>query len=171
MILFRSYFSARKTEILQYLFIALSWILGLLSSFLVFRKHIITLMCPLIIDRVSIVGMIVALIFPIFLLYILLSRCNIYFILPVIYFKAFLYMCCCLSITLAFGDAGWLVRILMLFSDSVSVLLLLFLSFSFIKGKSGVLERYFGFSVLLLFVVGCMDYYFISPFTMMLLKY
>lgn len=171
MISIRSAFSIRKKENLQILLITLSWIFGLLSSLLVLWKFSDTLMCPLIFDRVSIVGMIVSLIFPLSLSYILLIRCNIYFSIPVIYIKAFLYMSCYLSITLAFGGAGWLVRTLILLSDSISAVLFLFLFYTYAKGNREALNRCFMISIFVLFLVGCFDYYIISPFTMMLLKY
>ena len=171
MLSFCSFFSLRKTEIFQILLIILSWVLGLLSSVVVLSQYSFSLMCPLNFDRVSIVAMIVSLVFPIVLSYILLNRCNIYLVLPVIYLKSFLYMSCYFAITLTFGSAGWLVRTLVLFSDSVSVLLLLILCYRYITKNKVALYRFFRIAILILFLIGSLDYYIISPFIMTLLNY
>lgn len=167
----RLVFGLRKTENLHILLIILSWVLGSLSSVFILFQYSFSLMCPLILDRVSIVAMIVSLISPIVLLYILLNWCNIFFVIPVIYLKAFLYMSCYFSITLSFGSAGWLVRSLVLISDSICVILILFLCYQYITRNSTVFYRSFKISILIMFLIGSLDYYIISPFIMMLLNH
>lgn len=172
MISLHSVIALRKTARMQVLLTALSWILGLLSAVAaVLCQHSFSMMYPFVFDRVSIVGMIASLVLPIILSYILINRCNIYFALPVLFLKAFLYMCCYYSISVAFGSAGWLVRALVLFSDSVSVVILLFFFYMYVAGDTGVFHRLFRIAILALLVIGCLDYYVISPFILMLLNY
>lgn len=161
----------RKTETYCLSFIAITWISGLLCALLYIKQFSFSLMYPLHIERVSIVGMIVSLILPIILLYILLNRCYFYLILPVIFLKSFNYMCCYLCITYSYGTAGWLVRTLLLFSDTVSVIILLHFCYRFAAGNKIGMTSYFKYTFAVLIIVGCLDYYIISPFILMLLNH
>ena len=161
----------RKTGTYCLSLIIITWISGLLCALLYIKQASFSLMYPLYVERVSIVGMIVSLIFPIILLYILLNRCYFYLTLPVIFLKSFSYMCCYLCITYSYGTAGWLVRIFLLFSDTVSIVILLHFCYRFAAGNKTGIIRYFKCAFAVLIIVGCLDYYIISPFILMLLNH
>lgn len=167
----RSDFGIRKTETFYISLLITSWIAGSVLALFVSKQTSFSLMYPLRVERVSIVGMIVSLIFPITLSYILLNRCCFYTIIPVIALKAFFYMYCFYAITCSFGTAGWLVRILLLFSDTFSVIFLLIYCYRFAAGNRNDMLRLYQIMLLFLILVGSLDYYVISPFIMMLINY
>ena len=73
----------------------------------------------------SIAGIILVQLFPLFLSLIACRLHRPYLIIPVAFFKAFSFAYCAFGIILAFGDAGWMMRWLFLFSDSIMVVFLL----------------------------------------------
>lgn len=168
---FRFAMDLRNSVVLRICLIVISWILGSLSALLFIKLSFISLMYPVFVERVSIVGMIASLILPIFLSYILLCRGYFYTILPVIFLKAFGYMYCYFCITYSFGSAGWLVRAFLLFSDTVAIILLLHFVYRFAAGDNTELLRSFRSAMIVLMLAGCLDYYIISPYIMMLINY
>jgi hypothetical protein len=68
---------------------------------------------------------------------------------------------------IAFCDAGWLVCALLLFSDSFSVLILLSQCFCAAAGESSSIYSYLAITLL----IGCADYFIISPFAVMLFDF
>lgn len=163
-----SFFGRRNTKITL---IFIFWLAGLLSALLILRRTSLPLMYPLRVERISIVGMIVSLILPFILSYILLNKGYFYLVLPIIFLKALGYMFCFCCISNNFGAAGWLVRLLLLFSDTIAVLLLLHSCYQYVTGNRNSLFRYFQIAILVLIICGCLDYYIISPFIMMLINY
>lgn len=161
----------RKTMTYRLYLIILFWFFGLLSALLVLKLTPYSLMYPLFIERVSIVGMIVSLTFPFIFSYILLNRGYFYLVLPIILLKAFGYMFCFCCYSKIFGTSGWLVRSLLLFSDSIAVFLLLYYCYRYATGNRKGSFQYFRFSILALILSGCLDYYIVSPFIMMLINY
>lgn len=161
----------RKKSVYQISVLVLSWVLGSLSSLLFAKHYCFSLMCPLTVERVSIVGMIVSLTLPFILSYILLNRCHFLTIIPVLFLKAFGYMFCYYSITYFYGTAGWLVRLFLMFSDTFSVFILLHFCYRFASGKTDNMLRYFQIAFMVLILFCCLDYYVISPFSMMLINY
>ena len=107
-----------------------------------------------------------------FIVFYICIRCSVFFcVLPLAFFKAFAFMYCFAGITVAYGDAGWLVRFLLLFSDCFSMpLFLWYMGRSILRTKDRT-DRDIWFCILVLAVVRCMDSYVISPFAMELLKF
>ena len=80
-------------------------------------------------------------------------------------------MSCLGALVLCYGNAGWLMIVLMMPSDLVSTFLLLTL---WLDTASGVV-RSSGYNAIAYLVFpalfGCFDYYVFSPFVLNLLKY
>lgn len=161
----------RKTLRFRLFALATTWILGLLTSvYLLFKTSFASLMYSVASDRVSIIGLLVSLVFPILFSYILLRCFHFYYILPIVFVKAFTFMCCYGWIMIAYRNAGWLICGLLLFSDGFLVVFLLQL---WLHSASGQLysSRLFARSyILALLVIGCIDYFAVSPYVSMLLK-
>lgn len=114
--------------------------------------------------QVSIVGLATVSILP-FLLsaFAVLISCPV--LLPVIVFsKAFLFGTCAAALDLTFGSAGWLVRMLLMFSDiaSLPVLYWLWLRCSSLNPRG--LLRDFLFALLVTGCIGGIDIWIIAPF-------
>ena len=161
----------RKTFCFGPFVLAITWILGLLASvYLLFKTSFTSLMCSVLFTRISIIGLFVSLVLPLLLSYILLRCLHFYCILPFVFFKAFSFMCSYGSVMIAFGNAGWLVSGMLLFSDSFLVVLLLQL---WLHTASGQLYSPLIFArsyVLALLVIGCFDYFAVSPYVSILLN-
>lgn len=162
----------RKTLYTRSFLTTLTWISGLLAGvYLIYETSFASLMCSVLFSRISIIGLFVSLVLPLLLSYILLRCFHFYCILPIVFLKAFSFMCCYGSIMIAFGNAGWLVAGMLLFSDCFLVVLLLLLWLRVASGRS-CSPRFFTMSYILVsLVIGCFDYLVVSPFASILLNY
>lgn len=146
--------------------LALSWLLGLVCGGWVFRiagsdlPSLMLLACQ---GQLSIVGLLSSA-----LLALLFSALAVYFSLPGLvlvpaFIKAFLISWFFCGIYSAFGTAGWLVCLLLMFTDLCSGVLLFAYSRRFISGE----RRYFPELSCLCAVLGCLtaavDYSFVAP--------
>lgn len=118
----------------------------------------------------SAIGLVCVLLIPL-----LLSVLAVYFsipaaILPICFFKAFAFGYCSCGILLSFRSAGWLVRLLLLFSDSLMLMPLLWLWLCHIKGSRIRLKRNTMVCLLTALAIGAVDYMYISPLLALLLK-
>ena len=118
--------------------------------------------------RVSIIGFLISLAFPILLSYILMRCFNSYWILPIVFLKALIFMCCFGSIVIIYRNAGWLASGMLLFSDFFLVVLLLYFWFRALSEKGFVAVSTILLYVLASFLIGCFDYFFVSPYVTML---
>lgn len=125
-----------------------------------------SLMRLLCISKVSIVGLIVSAFLPYFLLVIILHSCNLLFSLLFLAFRGMLFGYCMFSVIGVFGDAAWLICILLMFS-SCFLNLILFNSFICIK-------RFTLFncipSVFALICIMIIDYFLVAPFLGLLMN-
>ena len=129
-----------------------------------------SLMPTVSLSRLSIVYHILWLCVPFFILYFLLRISKLYLILPFVFGKAYIYFFCKFSFRLAYGTAGWLVSELVFFSDSILMCVLLFFwNLPDIKGRK--LDRLAAICLIVLFLVGIIDYCAVSPFVETLLNY
>ena len=162
----------RKTLHTKAIFVASSWLFGLLASaYFVHQTTFASLMCSVLFLRISIFGLLTSLAIPLFLTYILLRFFSFYYVLPLVFLKAFSFMCCYFGITSAFGNAGWLVSGMVLFSDFFLVTLLLLQWFNAATGKMYSPEKYLVVYCILPIIVVCFDYLVVSPYAAMLLNY
>lgn len=82
----------------------------------------------------------------------------------IVFIKAISVGCCSCGMLVVFSSAGWLIRFLLLFSDSLVIVLLLWFWIRNIAGD----RRKFYFDLLLcsvlVFFISCIDYFAVSPF-------
>ena len=119
---------------------------------------------------VSFLGLAVVLLLPL-----LVSFSAFYFdapilVLPIVFLKASVFSFCSCCVLFAYGDAGWLVRLLMLFSDSVMLGVLCWYWLQHLDCKRFELKQNTILCLLVAVMIGITDYMYISPFTAMLLQ-
>lgn len=162
----------RKTLPIKVLSVAITWVTGLLAGFIFLHQTtFISLMCSVHFLRTSIIGLLFSLAIPLLLTYILLRFFNFYCILPLIFLKAFSFICTYSGLMITFGNAGWLICGMILFSDFILVVLLLLQWFHAAIGKKcRPLEEIIVYCLIPIFTV-CLDYLVVSPYVAMLLNY
>ena len=143
------------------------WLLGVLLGFsaaLQAGENVAVLMCRISFGSVSIVDLLLSCLFPFLIAAIAAYLSEPWLLLIVCLLKAFLFSFCAFGISLAYGSAGWLVRILLLFSDLILLPILYFYCYFLLKkgfGRAKVLSYIVCAAVL---VVGFVNKYFIVPF-------
>ncbi len=84
--------------------------------------------------------------------------------LPVVFLKAVSFASVSLGLLTGFGSAGWLMRLLLMFSDLCSLPLLMIFWIRYLPGERSL--RFSGIAVFLFcaLAIGSIDYCFVSPF-------
>ena len=153
----------------QYILFCLFYFLGLIAGALyIYRYPFYSLMRLSVYSQMSIVVGVVVTALP-FIVYYIIFRClSFYWILPVAFLRAFAFMYCFGGTTLAYADAGWLMRCLLMFSDCLSVPLLLWFAVRGLLRGFAISERCLGICLLCICAIKCVDSYVVSPFAMRL---
>lgn len=100
-----------------------------------------------------------------FILSTLLIRSHIPFATLLITFtKALSFGFCACGTVVAFSSAGWLIRSLLLFSDSIIVVLLLWFWIRNIAHSGNHLNADISICAVFTFTISCIDYFAVSPF-------
>ena len=136
-----------------------------------YKNAFVTLLSDLRFSSVSIAGLCICAFAPLFLSFIfVLFSCPVA-LLPLCFCKAFSFAYCSSCCFLNFGNAGWLIRFLFLFSDTCSLLPLLWFGLRHIDGSLNLVKRDFIICNAFLLLICSLDYFCISPFFMMLINY
>lgn len=88
---------------------------------------------------------------------------RFFLLIPVVCIKAFLFGFSCCLINLLFGDAGWLMRWLLVFTDSFLVIPLLCYWFKNTLKPSCDAYQGVGAYIILVLVLLCLEFYCIKP--------
>ena len=115
-------------------------------------------------ERATLYGLLITALLPL-----ALSALFCYFsapvlVLPVCHIKAFAFSFCSVCVLRTFEDPGWLIRSLLLFTDSFALLPLLWFWLRQIAGNSRTLRRDFLISFLAALTICVLDFLFVSPF-------
>ena len=150
-----------------YFYLAICWCLGLLCGTILFQRadpSFFSLMRSACVGPVSIVGLLGVSLIPFLLSAFAVFISAHWLLLLICLLKAGCFAAVSLGIMEAFGTAGWLVRILLLFSDSISVILLYIFWLRHLCGR----RRFCCLDMLLFFslstLLSSVDYCIISPF-------
>ena len=145
---------------------------GLIAGFLYTTQYTFSsLMRLLVYPQMSIVWGCLVSVIPFIVFYIFLRCSAYYFLLPLAFLKAFTFMYCFAGISIAYADAGWLVRLLLLFADCFLVPLFLWFAGRSLLHKQEKLNKDIWICIFVILAVRCVDSYVISPFTMKLLLF
>ena len=91
--------------------------------------------------------------------------------IPIAMGKAICFSFCASCLIFAFEDAGWLLYRFYLFSDSISVIILIWFWNRHISSNTDSLNKHLIFSLTAIFVISMSDYFLVSPFVRMLWNY
>ena len=147
--------------------LVLCWIFGLFAGYFFIIGHgdsISSLMHTAVNQRVTIVGLVLTLFFPLIISAMAVHLRSPLVLLVLVFLKAFCFSGCYFAVGIAFKGAGWLVRWLLLFSDSCMVVMLLWLWLEIIAGEVHTFKHSLITCVISAIIVGCIDYFVISPF-------
>lgn len=156
------------------LLLGLLWVVGLLFGFLLanhLSEAVFTMMRMAAQTPVSIVGLIIVIYFPLFLSVVALKISKPVLILPIAFFKALLYGFSTAAIMISFRDSGWLVVRLLLFSETIMVVVLLWFWFRNLYRRTNTFRKDIIVCFLIATLVFFADIYAVSPFLVSLFHY
>lgn len=154
--------------------IILFWCLGLITGYFFGMQtpvQILSLMRTSLSERVSIVCRMISLFLPFFFFFVILRFLTPVLFIPLAFLKAYSFAFCYCCISIAFGYAGWLMRIFYLFSDSCSLVLLIWFLLSHFTWEREKNIRELAVCFAVIGLLSCFDYFIASPFSAMLMNY
>jgi hypothetical protein len=87
-----------------------------------------------------------------------------------LFIKAVIFSVVASNVTLAFGQAGWLARILLLSADSALVILLLFFALRSVGSRVAFIVKNAAYSAIAASLIIFLDVYFVAPIAAVLLN-
>lgn len=168
--LFTSFFHCRTPRTT----LALLWICGLLTGSLVSLSAdeiLAPTMLAAISGGLSISGLLLVLLFPLLLTAAAVFISRPVFLYPVAFLKAFLFAFTGIGLLLSLASSGWLIRCLLMFSDSLLLPFLWLLWLQIVSGPDRFAMRRFLTVSLLALLTGILDYFLVAPFLAGLLTF
>ena len=147
--------------------LAVLWLLGLLSGSLV-SLSAGTLLAPTMRSAVSggmsIFGLLAALLLPLLFTAMAVFISQPALLFPVVFLKGFLFSFTGSGVLAAFGTSGWLIRVLLMFSDLLVLPLLWWVWIQVFSGERNTVLRCNALAFVIAVVIGCFDYTLVAPF-------
>lgn len=152
-------------------FLACAWVSGLvLGAVLPANDFLVSAMRRAAAGPVSITGLLAAILLPFLFSAFAVYSSEFWLLIPIAFIKAFLFSFSGAAVIYSFGQSGWLVRLLLIFSDS---LMLPFLWWYWLQALSFGKTRFLFNSICVLiaaFIIGSLDFTVISPFLVKVLS-
>lgn len=147
--------------------LALIWCVGMLFGALASLTADISYsstMHAALFGSLSISGLLAALLLPL-----LITAFAVYFskpiwILPLAFLKAFMFAFTATGLMVSFGSAGWLVRLLLMFSDTLVLPILWLVWLLSLESGSDAAFRYCLPAAAFIFLICCFDFTVVAPF-------
>lgn len=155
------------------LFLASFWCTGLILGVYAasLTDNILpSLMRSAVYSPVSIVGLLGVYLLPFLFTAIAVFLSKSWLILPICFYKSFSYGMCAHAVTLTFGNSGWLLQLLFLFSDTVMLFLLCWFWIRHIAGMRVSVVRDATICIVVFIILGILDCCCVSPFLAMLIN-
>ena len=152
--------------------LAFVWSSGLVSGIFFFKKVssvFLSLMRGAFLESVSIVGLLTSLYLPFLIAAFFAFIMQPQLMLILCFCKAFIFSCCGYAAISAFGTAGWLVRILLQFSDCCIIPFFFWFCLRNVSGSCVRMKRDVLFCSLVTLSVVAFDFCVISPFLVKLI--
>ena len=152
---------------LSYFVLALFWFTGLILGItcsLAADESVFALMRLAPRCQVSIVGLFAVMLLPFLFTAVAVWFHKPWLILPIACFKAVSFGYSNLVTVLSFGSAGWLVRILLLFSDICTLPVLCWLWLRYIPGNRSLKHSDLAVCIVAILIIGCIDHCFVLPY-------
>ena len=140
------------------------WCCGLVWGCSIYEPSYLSLMHCAVSEPVSIIGVFACVYLPLIITYFSFLTDKPAALMVVCFIKA---ASCCFSGQLVFryfDSAGWLIRLLFLFSDSINLLILLYLWIHHLGGKSSELKRDLLIAAFFCTVITIVDLFVVDPF-------
>lgn len=166
--------TAKFRQIHSLFVLAFCWIFALgLGYILACSTQEITpsLMHRIVREPVSIVGLAGMLFLPVILSAIAARFSMSWLMFLIAMLKGVCYGFCTYQLLIAYCDAAWLFRFLLMFSDSCMLIPLFAFWIRHLNGSNLYLRRDTIVLLLVSFAVGCIDYLAVSPFVLRLIEY
>ena len=112
----------------------------------------------------SVFCLLVANLIPIILLYFFLKFSLCLLCYPLLFFNGVCIACCGIGLYYLFADSAWLIRIFLMFSNSIAAVFFWFLLFRNISGLRVYLQNDLYLSLVSISVISVVDFYLIAPF-------
>lgn len=120
---------------------------------------------------VSIVDLCCSILLPFIFTAVISCNKKTYLLLPFSFLKSLTYSLILASTTFVFSSCGWLVRSLLLFTDSIVIALLYWYLVRHINGQQTTAKRDLLVILLLSITTGILDVFFVAPYLAALLNY
>lgn len=140
---------------------------GFLLGFLLFlhtTNNFTSLMCSAPFERVSIVGVVCVVAVPFLFSVIAVHFSALIMLFPIAFLEGITFSYCACHVVQAFSDAGWLVRCLLMFSDSAMLIPLFWFMCRNISGKSEAFKQEILVCGFCAVAIGLLDFFMVSPF-------
>lgn len=121
--------------------------------------------------RVSIVGLGILLLLPLFLSFLCIHCGRPKLLYGICFLKSFMLGLCAMGCFYAFGSGGWLVRLLVQFSDLITFPILCWFMLRCISNSGKGIQRDYILCNGAFLLVGILDFFYISPYLVMLIDY
>ena len=142
------------------LLLALFWcvglVLGVRAAFIV-DNVFVSLMRLAVSSPVSIVGLLGSCLLPFLFTALAVFLSQDWLILPVCFLKSFTYGLCAKTIALTFGDSGWLIQLLFLFSDTCMLSVLFWFWIRHLAGNKATVVRDTAICIVVFIILGTLD--------------
>lgn len=150
------------------------WTMGLMSGVFLLscvRDSAPALMRPAVYGQVSIVGLLGGILLPFLISWIATSLSMLWLLYAVCFFRAALFGFCALGISLGFGSAGWLVGLLVLLPDALTMPALFWFCLRRLNGGGRAWVRDAGICCICIAVAGAVEICLAAPFLAELLSF
>ncbi len=150
------------------------WVLGFVCG-LYFISSSCDIFHPLLKEitfiRPSIVGLLSVVYIPVFISFIAICISSHWIVFLFVFIKSFAFCCCICGVAETYGYSSWLIRLLLLFSDSaVTVGMLLFWCRALNFKRSRALRELCILTIVFT-AIGIIDFFLVSPYLVMLMNY
>lgn len=127
-------------------------------------SDLLSWMCTVPRHSVSIIGLLTVIGLPLILSFLTVYSGHDWLFIPICFFQAFSWSyCSCLAIS-AFGTAGWLVEIPLMFSSSLLMPIQFWFALRYISGEQSLRKSDCIFCLTAALVIGWIDYCLVSPY-------
>ncbi len=155
-------------------FLILFWLLGLLTGCQIahtLSQETLVMMRSVGAARFSIAGLLLSLLVPYGISMLVAHIHKLYLLFPIAFMKAFLFSLCAAAFICSFGDAGWLLTRLFMFSESLGSAVLLWYWVQLTGKRVDSISKSANISFFAIFIVVLFDVFMVVPFTSLLFNY
>lgn len=165
-------FNLQQNPIISTMALTIVWVSGILIGAMLANKTSAQLSgYTLFPERTTFLGLLISAILPLVISAIVIKIRAPILILPIAFIKSFSYSYTGFLLYSFYGDAGWLAEWLCLFSDPIVIVSCLWFWLKNISAKSIFVNKDLLICSFISFGALCIDYFIVSPFSVMLFNY